>query len=191
MRKKLTRGFYNRSALQVAKDLLGKYLVLQKDGRFLSGRIVETEAYVGLRDPASHAFRGKTPRNEVMFGGPGHAYVYLTYGMHHCLNLVTGRKGYPAAVLIRAMEPVDGVEWMMKRRGRKKLTDLANGPAKLCQALGIDRGTNGADLCGHFIYLQDRGEPVRSVARSSRIGISEGKEKMCRFFVRRSEFVSK
>jgi DNA-3-methyladenine glycosylase len=191
MRKKLTRGFYSRPTLQVARELLGKYLVLRKDGRFLSGRIVETEAYVGPRDPASHAFKGKTRRNEVMFGQPGHAYVYLTYGMHHCLNLVTERKGYPAAVLIRALEPADGVEWMKKKRKRRKLTDLASGPAKLCQALGIGRETNGVDLCGHSIYVQDRGKPVGRVTRSSRIGISEGKEKLWRFFVDENKYLSR
>ncbi len=190
MRKKLTRAFYDRPTLQVARGLLGKYLVLRKNGRLLSGRIVETEAYIGLRDPASHAFKGMTPRNEVMFGESGHAYVYLTYGMHHCLNLVTERKGYPAAVLIRALEPVDGVEWMIERRGGRKLTDLTNGPAKLCQAFGIDRGMNGADLCGHSIYVQDRGGPVGRVGRSSRIGISEGKEKLWRFFVDENQFLS-
>jgi DNA-3-methyladenine glycosylase len=191
MRKKLTRGFYNRPTLRVARELLGKYLVLQQDGCFLSGRIVETEAYVGPGDPASHAFKGKTRRNEVMFGQAGHAYVYLTYGMHHCLNLVTERKGYPAAVLIRALEPADGVECMIKRRRRRKLTDLTSGPAKLCQALGIDREMNGADLCGHSIYVLDRGEPVGRVGRSSRIGISEGREKTWRFFLDENRFVSR
>jgi DNA-3-methyladenine glycosylase len=191
MRKKLTRAFYNRPTLRVARELLGKYLVVQRNGRLLSGRIVETEAYVGHRDPASHAFKGKTGRNEVMFGEPGHAYIYLTYGMHHCLNLVTERKGYPAAVLIRAIEPAEGIELMMEKRRRRKLTDLASGPARLCQALGIDRKMNGMDLSGRSIYVQDRGEPVGRVARSSRIGISEGREKMWRFFVDESPFVSR
>jgi DNA-3-methyladenine glycosylase len=191
MTKKLRREFYDRPILRVAKELLGKYLVVHKDGHFLSGKIVETEAYIGLRDPASHAHRGMTPRNEVMFGGPGYAYVYLTYGMHHCLNLVTEKKGYPAAVLIRAVEPVDGAKLMKKRRGRQELQDLASGPAKLCQALGVDRKLNGADLCSEVIFVQNRGEVVGRIASSGRIGINEGKDKNLRFFIKGSQFVSR
>ncbi len=169
---------------------MGKYLVVRRDGHFLSGKIVETEAYVGPDDPASHAYRGKTARNEVMFGDPGYAYVYLTYGILHCLNLVTERRGYPAAVLIRALEPVDGTELMKKRRGRENLTDLTSGPAKLCQALNVDRRLNGADLCAGTIYVENRGEAVKGIARSSRIGIREGKEKKWRFFIKDNGFVS-
>ncbi len=191
MNKKLDRNFYNRPTLLVAKELLGKYLVVQRDGCFLSGKIVETEAYVGFDDPASHAYRGKTFRNRVMFGHPGYAYVYLTYGMHHCLNLVTERGGYPAAVLIRALEPADGIELMKKRRGCQSLKDLTNGPAKLCQALGIDRNLNGADLSSNIIYVEDRGEAVTKIASSSRVGIKEGKEKNWRFFLPDSKFVSR
>ncbi len=174
----------------MARELLGKYLVVQKDGHSLSGKIVETEAYIGFSDPASHAHKGMTPRNLVMFGDPGHAYVYLTYGMHHCLNLVTERNGYPAAVLIRALEPVEGLELMKRRRGKEKFTDLTSGPAKVCQALNIDRRLNGADLCGSFIYVEDRGEVTKGIAHSSRIGVTEGKEKKWRFFVKGSKFVS-
>lgn len=201
MGKKLDRKFYNRPTLKVAKELLGKYLVVQKDGYNLSGKIVETEAYIGFRDPASHAYRGMTPRNEVMFGDPGYAYIYITYGMHHCLNLVTENCGYPAAVLIRALEPADGIELMKKRRGRQKLKDLASGPAKLCQAFAIDRKLNGADMCSNIIYVEDRGEVVGRIASSSRIGISvidrsasggkEGKQKKWRFYVKNNEFVSR
>lgn len=191
MAKRLPRQFYDHSTLQVARELLGKHLVVWKRGRRLSGKIVETEAYVGFRDPASHAFKGKTPRNEVMFGKPGHAYVYLTYGVLHCLNLVTERQGYPAAVLIRALEPSEGIELMRKRRGRQKSNELTSGPAKLCQALNIDRTLNGADLCGDSIYVEDRGEVVKKTARSSRIGITEGKEKKWRFFIRGNGFVSR
>ena len=191
MRRKLNRKFYDRSTLRVAKELLGKYLVVQKDGHLLSGKIVETEAYVGFKDPASHACRGMTPRNEVMFGKPGYAYVYLTYGMHHCLNLVTEREGYPAAVLIRALQPVDGVELMKKRRGRRKLRDLTSGPAKLCQALGVDRELNGADLCSGIIFVQDRGGVVGRIASSSRIGIKEGKDKNWRFLIDGNKFISR
>ena len=191
VRRKLNRKFYDRSTLKVAKELLGKYLVVQKDGHLLSGKIVETEAYVGLKDPASHACRGMTPRNEVMFGDPGYAYVYITYGIHHCLNLVTEREGYPAAVLIRALEPVDGLKLMKKRRGRQKLQDLTSGPAKLCQALGVDRELNGADLCSGIIFVQDRGGVVGRIASSSRIGIKEGKDKKWRFFIKGNQCVSR
>jgi DNA-3-methyladenine glycosylase len=191
MAKRLPRRFYDRPTLKVAKELLGKYLVVKKGGHLLSGKIVETEAYDGFKDPASHAYRGMTPRNEVMFGAPGYAYVYLTYGMHHCLNLVTERKGYPAAVLIRALEPVDGVELMKRRRRRKKLRDLTSGPAKLCQALGVDRRLNQADLLSDIIFVEDRGEVPGGTTRSSRIGVNDGKEKNWRFFIKSSEFVSR
>jgi len=191
MRRKLKRKFYNRPTLKVAKELLGKYLVIQKDGNLVSGKIVETEAYIGFKDPASHAYRGKTPRNQVMFGHPGYAYVYLTYGMHHCLNLVTEKEGYPAAVLIRALEPVEGVEIMKRRRGREKRTDLTSGPAKLCQALNVDRRLNGADLCAGTICVEDRGEVARRIATSTRIGVEEEKPKKWRFYVKNNEFVSR
>lgn len=191
MNKKLDRKFYDRSTLKVAKELLGKYLVVQKNGSFLSGKIVETEAYIGFKDPASHAYRGMTPRNEVMFGDPGHAYVYITYGMHHCLNLVTEKRGYPAAVLIRALEPSDGIDLMKRRRGFYKLRDLTNGPAKLCQAFDIDRKLNGMDLCLDDIYVEDRREVVKRIGSSPRIGIKEGKRRNWKFYIEDNEFVSR
>jgi DNA-3-methyladenine glycosylase len=200
MKKRLDRKFYNRPTLKVAKELLGKYLVVEKDGNYVSGKIVETEAYIGPDDPASHAYRGMTPRNKVMFGDSGYAYVYLTYGMHHCLNFVTERKRFPAAVLIRALEPVEGVDLMKKRRKTDDLKNLTNGPAKLCQALGIDRALNGADLCSDIIYVEDRGLNRTVQARgttpaeiisTSRIGIKEGKDKRWRFYIENNEFVSK
>jgi len=199
MRKKMNRKFYNRSTLKVARELSGKYLVVEKGGNYVCGKIVETEAYIGRNDPASHAYRGPTPRNKVMFGDPGCAYVYLTYGIHHCLNFVTERKGFPAAVLIRALQPAEGIETMKKKRKREELKDLTSGPAKLCQALGIDRTLNGADLCSDIIYVEDRGMPVghtrgnkpTKIASSSRIGVREGKDKKWRFHVENNEFVSK
>lgn len=191
MKRRLKREFYNRPTLRVTRDLLGKHLVMQGDGFRVSGKIVETEAYIGFSDPASHAHKGMTPRNRVMFGDPGHAYVYLTYGILHCLNFVTEKSGYPAAVLIRALEPFEGIELMKEKRGRDKLADLASGPGKLCQALDIDKRLNGADLCGNLLYVEDRGEVVKQVARSSRIGIREGREKKWRFFVEGNEYVSR
>jgi DNA-3-methyladenine glycosylase len=199
MKRKLNRNFYNRPTLKVARELLGKYLVSEKEGNYVSGKIVETEAYIGPDDPASHAYRGMTPRNKIMFGYPGYAYVYFTYGMHHCLNFVTERKGFPAAVLIRALEPVDGIEMMKKRRrivenppkGGDDLKNLTNGPAKLCQALGIDRTLNGADLCSDVIYVEDRGNKPTKIVSSSRMGITEGKDKKWRFYVEDNKFVSK
>jgi DNA-3-methyladenine glycosylase len=191
MRKKLNRKFYNRSTLKVARELLGKYLVVEKGGHYVCGKIVETEAYIGRNDPASHAYRGMTPRNKVMFGHPGYTYVYLTYGIHHCLNFVTKKKGFPAAVLIRALEPADGIEIMKRRRRRQDLKNLTNGPAKLCQVLGIDRTLNGADLCSDTIYVEDRGNKPAKIVSTSRIGVNEGKEKRWRFYIADNEFVSK
>ena len=200
MKKTLNRKFYNRSTLKVARELLGKHLVVKKGRNYVSGKIVETEAYVGKNDPASHAHQGMTPRNKVMFGDPGYAYVYLTYGMHHCLNFVTERKGFPAAVLIRAVEPTDGIQIMKRRRKIADLKNLTSGPAKLCQAFGIDRTLNGADLCSDIIYVEDRGvnrtvqargnKPTKAVS-TSRIGVNEGKEKKWRFHIENNEFVSR
>ena len=200
MKKTLNRKFYNRSTLKVARELLGKHLVVKKGRNYVSGKIVETEAYVGKNDPASHAHRGMTPRNQVMFGDPGYAYVYLTYGMHHCLNFVTERKGFPAAVLIRAVEPAEGIRIMKRRRKTGDLKNLTSGPAKLCQAFGIDRTLNGSDLCSDIIYVEDRGvnrtvqargnKPTKAVS-TSRIGVNEGKEKKWRFHIENNEFVSR
>jgi DNA-3-methyladenine glycosylase len=209
MKRRLDRKFYNRPTLKVATELLGKYLVVEKDGNYVSGKIVETEAYIGPDDPASHAYRGMTPRNKVMFGDSGYAYVYLTYGMHHCLNFVTEKKGFPAAVLIRALEPVEGIDLMKKRRKTEDLKNLTNGPAKLCQALGIDRALNGTDLCSDIIYVEDRGlnhmvharglnrtvqargNTTTKIVSTSRIGIKEGKDKRWRFYIKNNEFVSR
>ncbi len=191
MRRKLKRKFYNRPTLKVAKDLLGKYLVVQKGEKILSGKIVEAEAYIGTNDPACHASRGMTPRNKVMFGPPGYAYIYFTYGMYHCLNLVTEKKGFPAAVLIRAIEPDQGMELMMKRRGMKNIKNLTSGPGKLCQAMGLDRSLNGEDLCSGRIWVEDRREGVSKIKSTSRVGVTNGKNKKWRFYIYDSGFVSK
>jgi len=191
MRMKLRREFYNRPTLKVAKDLLGKYLVVDKNGTKLSGKIVETEAYRGHYDPASHAYGGMTPRNRIMFGEPGRAYVYFTYGMYYCLNIITERKGFPAAVLIRALEPIEGIEIMRRRRKKEKLEDLTSGPGKLCQAMGVDKLLNGADLIGKTIYAEDRSEAAEKIISTIRIGIDEGKEKKWRFYLKGNRFISR
>lgn len=180
----LGRNFYARSPIIVARELVGKTLVRRlDDGSSLEGVIVETEAYGGNRDPASHAFRGKTKRNEVMFGEAGHAYIYFTYGFHHCLNFVTGKEGVASAVLIRAVKPTIGIQKMMKFRGKPETLNLTNGPGKLCQAFNIDLNLNGIDVttAKSALYLLDGVVDV-GVNRSSRIGINSGKEKQWRFF---------
>ncbi|HEY71245.1 MAG TPA: DNA-3-methyladenine glycosylase [Anaerolineae bacterium] len=142
---RLPRDFFAHPTLAVARQLLGQRLVrLEGDGERLSGLIVETEAYIGSQDLGCHAKAGRTARNAAMWGPPGHAYVYFTYGMHWMLNMVTEANGFPAAVLIRSLIPIEGAALMRRRRGR---LPLADGPAKLCQALAIDRGLDGHDLC--------------------------------------------
>ena len=172
----LTRDFYNRPALDVARDLLGCRLVRLQDGQRLSGLILETEAYQGEDDLGCHASAGMTPRTAVMFGPPGHAYVYFTYGMHWMLNVVTEKEGVPAAVLIRAIQPLEGKDRMAENRpynaGKRGWT---NGPAKLTQALNIQREFNTVDLCDPKSGLWiESGEPVPDdvVTRSARIGLN-------------------
>ena len=143
---KFQRAFFERDTLSVARALLGQRLIRSLQGQRISGRIVEVEAYVGEDDAACHASSGRTARNAVMFGSGGHAYVYFVYGMHHCFNVVTEEEGMPAAVLVRALEPVEGIDLMRARRGGREGVELTNGPAKLCYALEIDRSLNGTDL---------------------------------------------
>jgi DNA-3-methyladenine glycosylase len=191
---KLPRAFYEQTTIDVAKQLLGKYLVRKHPEGETIGRIIETEAYVGPHDLACHASKGRTARTEVMFGPAGHAYVYFIYGFYHMLNLVTEVKDYPAAVLIRAVEPVTGVELMKARRKSNMLRSLASGPGKLCQAFAVDRTLNGTNLRGTILYVEDRGEPIPKFRATSRIGVAYAgrwKDKPYRFLVRGSEFVSK
>lgn len=158
--KILPRAYFDRPTLQVARSLLGKYLVRENGEKRTVAKIVEVEAYVGPEDRASHASRGRTPRTEVMFGPPGVAYVYLIYGMHHCLNVVTEQKGYPAAVLIRAVELASG---------------LVDGPGRVCRMLQIDRGLNRLDLTqGRALWIEDRGLRVAAerIAAYPRIGVA-------------------
>ena len=191
----LPRGFYDRDTITVARDLLGKVIVREMEGRRLSVKIVETEAYVGPQDKACHASRGMTPRNQVMFGEPGHAYIYFIYGMYYCLNLVTEKVGYPAAVLIRAGEPVEGEDVMRTlRKKAKNREDLTSGPGKLCQAMGIGRDLNGADVCRRGpLYLEDAAGESFEIVSSKRIGVDyagEYKDKPYRFYIKDNPGVS-
>lgn len=169
----LPREFYARPTLVVARELLGQRLVRLWDGQRLAGRIVEVEAYLGEADQASHARPGRTRRNAPMYGSPGYAYVYFIYGMHHCLNAVTEPKGYPAAVLIRALEPLEGLEVMRRHRPVRSDKELTDGPGKLCQALAVDRTLNETDLCQGDLLWIEADAPVASgqVATSPRIGV--------------------
>ncbi|HVN49122.1 MAG TPA: DNA-3-methyladenine glycosylase [Bacteroidota bacterium] len=194
----LPRSFFLQPTLKVAHDLLGKHIFRLLDNKLLIGTIVETEAYCH-NDPASHSFRGKTERNKIMFHEGGYLYVYFTYGMHFCANIVTGKEGIGEAVLIRAVEPIAGIEVMMKNRfpkqkgiDRRSFINLTNGPAKFCQAFGIARNENGLDLLDSEIRITE-GDVVPShhIKHSSRIGIQHGKEKLWRFFIAGNPWVSR
>ncbi|MHB8566681.1 MAG: DNA-3-methyladenine glycosylase [Nitrososphaerales archaeon] len=193
----LDASFYSRSPLIVARDLIGKEIVrrLDKYGITLRGLIVETEAYGGSGDPASHACRGATRRNAVMFGEPGRAYIYFTYGNHFCLNFVTGkfRSDKAGAVLIRALEPTSGFEVMQKLRQTEEQLNLTSGPGKLCRALGIDLGLSGLDVTSakSEIHVRENNTWSGSYQRSPRIGIRKAKEKKWRFFASNNPYVSR
>jgi len=182
-RRLLPRSFYARPPVEVAVELLNKVLI----GPNGSGRIVEVEAYDGVRDPASHAYRGLTPRNAVMFGPPAHLYVYFTYGMHWCANAVCRPEGDAAAVLLRAIAPIDGLEVMrIARKNVKRDRDLGSGPAKLCQALAIGPAHNGVDLTRRAspVRIVDDGvAPPTSPVVTPRVGLSVGVEQPWRWYV--------
>lgn len=187
----MPRSFYTRPTLDVARELLGKYLTRVIDGDQLRGRIVEVEAYIGENDPACHARFGETNRNRVMYGKGGFSYVYFVYGMYNMLNVVTEKSGFPAAVLIRALEPVAGLGKMKELRGRSSVAELTNGPGKLCDALGIDTSHSGIDLTGSDIFISYGNSEGFEIASSGRIGIKEGTERRWRFFVDGNRYVSK
>jgi DNA-3-methyladenine glycosylase len=188
----LPKTFYERDTVRVAKELLGKVLVRRQRGVVLQGLVVEVEAYRGEDDPASHAFGGPTRRNQVMFGEPGHAYVYFTYGMHHCLNVTTEPLGEPGAVLIRAAQPLKGLDRMQAKRETKQLRDLASGPAKLTQAFAVDMSLNDHDLTlGRRLWIAQAAQQPFELMTTARIGIRVGTDKKWRFFVKGSPFVSK
>jgi DNA-3-methyladenine glycosylase len=184
---RLPREFYNRPTLDVARDLLGKVLVHHRRGSVTSGAIVEVEAYIGESDPACHAAPGPTTRNAPLYGPPGYAYVYLNYGIHCLVNVVTEAQGSPAAVLIRALDPIDGIETMQRRRrrpakGRRAIdaalatTDLCRGPGNLTMAMGITLAENRLDLLGERLWIEDRGLAVEAIRWGPRIGIRVGTE---------------
>jgi len=179
---KITRSFYaGKTTLNVARALLGKHLVHVHEGVERRGRIVEVEAYLGPHDLAAHTSKGLTPRTKIMFGPPGHAYVYLIYGIHHCMNVVTGPEGKGAAVLLRALEPV-------KNLGR------AGGPGLLCKAMGIDLRHNGHDLHSDSLYLDDVSDARLKIVRRPRIGVDyagEWAHKELRFYIAGNSFISK
>jgi DNA-3-methyladenine glycosylase len=179
----LSRHFYDRDTTLVARELLGKLLVHVTGGKARIGRIVETEAYLGPHDLAAHSARGFTPRTAVMFGPPGHAYVYLIYGMHHCLNVVTEKEGHASAVLIRALQPVQNVE------GR------VSGPGLLCRAMGIDRRLNGHDLLSDDLYIA---QPLRdetfAIVKRARVGVDYAgawARRLLRFYIKGNPHVSR
>jgi len=188
----VTLSFYNRPTLEVLEILMGMVLVRKSKEGLFSGTIVEAEAYRGEDDPASFAFRGRTKRSEMLYGPPGRAFVYLTYGIHHMLNIITEREGFPAAVLIRAVEPRKGIALMMKRRKTDNLLNLCSGPAKLCQAFGIDLSLNGILLYSSSspLYLKEGDKSGRKLVWKPRIGIREGKGRLWRAYLEESPFVS-
>ncbi|MBS3781910.1 MAG: DNA-3-methyladenine glycosylase [Candidatus Thermoplasmatota archaeon] len=195
-KKKLERQFYRRDTEKVAEDLLGKHLVrISPEGKTV-GKIVETEAYLGEEDPASHSYQGgKTERTRVMFGPPGYAYVYMIYGMYYCLNAVTGQEKEPEGVFVRALEPLEGLDLMKERRGLKDKSELTNGPGKLCMAMDIDKQLNGADLCGDKLYIARSERPENlDIKKARRINIDyagKAKEWKLRFFIKGNPYVSK
>jgi DNA-3-methyladenine glycosylase len=192
---RLPRRFYARPTLDVARDLLGKVLVHRTPAGLTSGIVVEVEAYVGESDPACHAAPGPTKRNAPMYGPPGHAYVYLNYGIHYLVNVVTEPTTSPAAVLIRALEPLDGVDLMRRRRMRSRTAGhnrraatipdhaLCQGPGNVTHAMGITLKDTGADLLGDALYIDNRGHCVEKISWSPRIGISVGTEHPWRCYV--------
>jgi len=195
----LKRAFYQQDILTVSRSLLGKVLVHETAEGITSGRIVEVEAYAGPEDRAAHSYGGRrTPRNDVMFGEKGHAYVYLIYGMYYCVNFTAGStSGKPEAILIRALEPIEGQVLMAKRRKQPfgTLRNLTNGPGRLCMAMDITKAENKLDVTALPFYLKDA-EPVAEseVAESSRIGVdyaAEWKDKPWRFYIKNNPYVSK
>ncbi len=195
---KLGKEFYTRNTITVAKELLGKIFVKKENGIYLSGKIVEVEAYDGAIDEAAHTFGGITERNKIMFKDGGYLYVYFTYGVHFCCNIVTDKKGRGTAILIRAIEPLEGIEYMAKKRYGRKIKiekeklNLTNGPGKICQAFNINRKHYGVNLTGDRIFLLEQPKLKKSeIAISHRIGIKKSVDLPWRFYIKHNPFVSK
>lgn len=203
MKKKLDRDFYDRPTLEIAKELLGKEIALRKKDSFISCKIVESEAYIGAIDKAAHCYQNKrTPRTEVMFGPPGYSYVYLIYGMYHCFNIVTQGVNEAAAVLIRAVEPIEGWETMANNRytkavadlSKRELINLTNGPGKLCRAMAIDKSLNAVDLCGEYFFLTEGDNDAFEVVTTKRVNIDYAEEAIdfpWRFYIKNNPYVGK
>ena len=201
--QKLNRDFYYQDTLDVAKELLGKYLIHNIDGCELIGKIVETEAYIGPEDKAAHSYNNRrTTRNEVMYGPSGYAYIFAIYGIHYCMNVVTSSIDKPCAVLIRALEPMQGLNDMSKQRygksfdelNKNSIKNLTNGPGKLCQALSINKLNYGDDLCGSILYITEGESPNQfSISSSPRINIDYSEEAIhypWRFYIENNPYVS-
>jgi len=189
--KPLTADFYCRGTLSVAKDLLGKLIVRKLGRNVLSGMIVETEAYLSKNDSASHSYRGITLRNSPMFQNGGIAYVYFTYGNHYCFNVVTGKQHFGSAVLIRAVEPIEGIQIMMRNRACTDIYNLTSGPGKLTQAFAIDKQLNGVDLTNGVLSIVAGPSDGFKIVRSTRIGITHNIDKLYRFYIADNPFVSR
>ncbi|MGD2246244.1 MAG: DNA-3-methyladenine glycosylase [Candidatus Aminicenantes bacterium] len=188
-------SFYACPTLDVLEGLIGKVLVRASKGGVTSGIIVEAEAYCGEDDPASFAHRGRTKKSERLYGPPARAFVYLTYGMHHMLNVVTEREGFPAAVLIRAVEPVEGISLMKTRRKTDKIKNLCSGPAKLCQALSVDLASDGLPVSSPKspLFIREgfgKEKKERELLWRPRIGIRQGQERLWRAYLKDSSFIS-
>lgn len=200
---KLDKTFYRRDTLPVAKELLGKKLVHKINGRILSGIIVETEAYMGIQDKAAHSYGGrKTERTKVMFEAGGVSYIYFIYGLYYCFNVVTAEEGIPQAVLIRAVQPVEGIEDMallrvnknIKELTKKQIINIANGPAKLCSALKLDKTLNAVSLTSDILYIEDVNYNNFEIVETTRIGIDyaeEAKDYPWRFYIKDNPYISK
>ncbi len=189
-KKVLSREFYNRPAKVVAREFLGKILFHRTKRGIISGYIVETESYGGRDDPASHAYKKITPRNSVMFGPPGYAYVYLCYGFYNLFNVVTQEEGVPSAVLIRAVEPIEGLDIMKKNRKTDNIYCLSNGPGKLTQAFMIGQSYNKEPVFKKGLLIFDSNNTGFKIVRKKRIGIKLGAEKLLRFYIKGNKFVS-
>lgn len=192
---KLKKGFYRRNALEVAPELLGKILVHESSQGITKGKIVEVEAYLGSLDPAAHSYKNsRSPRTLIQYDEGGYAYIYLIYGMYYCMNIVTNKVNIPEVVLIRALEPIDGIELMKQRRGTDKIQNLSSGPGKLCQAMGINKTHYGMDLCKNTLYLEESKVDDNIVVETSkRINIDyagEAKDYLWRYTIKDNPFVS-